>query len=60
MHLLQSETGERRYPSEAAVEYVREELNAPESYRMQIGIEISQMFQAMRNSGNIHDAGVLI
>jgi hypothetical protein len=58
--LLQLETGERRYPSDAAVECVTELLNAPESYRMHTGIEISQMFQAMMNSGNIHYAGGLI
>jgi len=57
---MQSETDERRYLSEAAVECATELLNAPESNRMHIGIEISQMFQAMMNSGNIYDAGVLM
>jgi hypothetical protein len=51
---------ENSFPLDAAVKCVTELLNAPKSYRMHIGIEISQMFQAITNSGNIHDAGVLI
>ena len=44
----------------AAVECVTELLNAPESCRIHIGLETPQMFHAMMNSGNIHDAGALI